>query len=223
MSASFMEYPKIGIELSVLSEFDIFFSTCSKLFVLAGFLKICLDISSFALTSSSDSAEVVSLRALALESSLSLSRFAYEEVSESLIACVGAFESGSSLSVLTIEDVNNSLVLFCASSSECFLSSSEVTLAESDHTISVLEVSVFGLNLTECLLSSSEVVLFQEKNTEVELSAVAIVFLNSLVVESLFCLGIFYERSRTEESLFIENVAVLFNELEELFLGVVLV
>ena len=47
MSASFMEYPKIGIELSVLSEFDIFFSTCSKLFVLAGLLKICLDISSF--------------------------------------------------------------------------------------------------------------------------------------------------------------------------------
>ena len=58
-----------AVKLSVLSELDVLLCTCSKSFALTCFCEIILYVSSLALTCSDDRAEVVGLRALALESS----------------------------------------------------------------------------------------------------------------------------------------------------------
>ena len=55
------------------------------------------------------------------------------------------------------------------------------------------------------------------------LSAVAVVLVESLLVDSLFCIEILNEGCRAEKSLLVENVAVLLNELEKLLGGVVLI
>ena len=175
-----------------------------------------------ALAGSDDGAEVLSLRAAALESCRSSGKIVGKNVSKSLVEAVGTLEGSGSLCIVAVENVDNSLVLSVAGSSECLLGSSEVTIAESDDTLGGLEVSILGLNLCECLLSLAKLTLLEINYAKVELCAVAVVLVDSLLVDSLFCIEILNEGCRAEKSLLVENVAVLLNELEKLLGGVVL-
>ena len=212
--------------LPVLCELDVLLSPLGELLALGSGLEICLYGIGLALAGSDDRFQVSYASAVALrKSGLCGSIVLYENLGESGVEALLAGKLGSGVLIPSVEDIDNGLVGLCGSvagSGEVLACSSLVTGVECYDTLGVVPVGIL-LALVESLVSLFELTLVDVNDCEVVLCTVAVVLLDCLLVDGLLVGRLLHESGGAEESLFVEYVDVLVNELDKLLAGVVLV
>ena len=214
--------------LAVLGELDVLLGTLAEGDAHAGTLEVLLDTIGVTLAGGDDGLEVGHARIVAHEGLLGVVQAVGEDVGEGAVeaAALGVGEFLAGLVVVAGEDVEDTHVplgLLGAGLGEVTGSLLVVTLLHGDHAEGVLELAVLGLNLTEGALRGGNLAGVQQGDTLVEAGAVAVELVDGLLVEVSLLVIVLNEGSGTEEGLFVEDVDVVVNELEELFAGVVLV
>ena len=214
------------VRLADLGKFDVVLGTCCESLILGSNLESGLCSLNITLTCSDDGLQVVLALALSVSKNVGGSaEVAVEDVYESLVEAVRTVQLGSGVSILAVEDVNHCevvLSLFQTGLVECGYSCVVVALAELYDTGSIIIIGVALIGYAcESLLGLSILVQGEISYTEVDLGAVAVEFLNGLLVNSNLLVGVLQERTCTEKSLFVENLDVVVYESYELIVAVV--
>ena len=214
--------------LEVLCELNILLSPCSKILVgLCNLVEEGLDLVELALAGCDDGPLVGHLCLSAVSSLLGLIETVGKDVSKNcVVAASGSvLEVLDSLLIVAGENIHDTLVglgIVGTGLLEVVGGGSVVTLAESDHTESVVKVTILGLNIGECLGGVVEIAGVEIGDTEVEPGSVTVELGDSLVVKLYLLVEISDESCSVQESRLVEDVAVAVNQLDEFIGGVVL-